>query len=51
MFDGDGGWLGARRIQCPTSITAIEDIDADEAKALKSLASETTEKLLEAMPP
>src|SRR5262244_3719567 len=30
------------------SISAIEDIDADEAKALKSLGIRTTEKLLEA---
>jgi hypothetical protein len=30
------------------SITAIEDIDADEAKALKSVGIRTTEKLLEA---
>jgi predicted RecB family nuclease len=30
------------------SITAIEDIDADDAKALKSVGIRTTEKLLEA---
>ena len=30
------------------SISAIEDIDADEAKALKSVGIRTTEKLLEA---
>ena len=30
------------------SITAIEEIDADDAKALKSVGIRTTEKLLEA---